>query len=78
MIHSHDTPDALSPGGYQPLNTKMRINWIDIGSFIFDTKLGQKVGFSDKSFAADGVFLEKMIAEGAMPFKSQKYLFVHN
>jgi glycosyltransferase involved in cell wall biosynthesis len=78
MIHSHDNPNALSAGGYQPFSTQMRINWIDIGSFIFDTKIGQKVGFSDKSFAADGVFLEKMIAAGARPSKNDKYLFVHN
>jgi len=70
MIHSHL--------GYQPLATQPRLNWIDIGAFIFDTKLGQRAGFEDKSFAADGIFFEKMIKNGARAFKNEKYLYVHN
>jgi glycosyltransferase involved in cell wall biosynthesis len=78
MIHSHEFLDPNNPNGYQPLRTGLRLGAIDIGAFIFDTKLGQRVGFSNKSFEADGHFLEGLIALGARAYKVEKYLFVHN
>ena len=78
MIHSHMTYRSPSPIGYQPLYTQTQLGWIDIGSFIFNTKLGQAAGFSDRGFDADGLFLERMMRNGARAFKIEKFLFVHN
>jgi len=78
MIHCHKKYRSHSPLGYHPLYTQMKLGWIDIGSFIFNTRKGQKAKFSDRSFDADGLFLERMIANGARSYKSDKFLFVHN
>lgn len=84
MIHSHPTrfrdPGSVWPKklSYRPMLTRPRLNRIDIGGFVFRTKLGQRVGFQDKSFAADGIFLEEMKRHGAKLAKVPDYLFVHN
>lgn len=78
MIHSHKFLNPINPNGYQPLITGTKLGTIDIGAFIFKTSLGQKVGFVDKSFEADGYFFESLIKIGARAHKVDKYLFVHN
>ena len=78
MVHSHKILDLPNPIGYQTLKTEPRLNRIDIGAFVFRAEIGKKVGFIDKSFAADGIFFESMLEVGANLKKIEKTLFVHN
>lgn len=84
MIHSHRSPFKDKPFSrprelpYRPFVTQPKKNRIDMGSFIFRTDLGQKAGFEDKSFGADGIFFEKMLKFNPIVVKVEEYLFVHN
>lgn len=78
MVHSHVFHDLPNPIGYQTLYTEIILNRIDMGAFIFKTKLGQKVGFSSRAFEADWLFLEEMLHFKPTISKVEKVLFVHN
>lgn len=78
MVHSHKLLSLPNTSGYQTLVTQPRINWIDIGAFVFRTELGKQTGFKSRDFAADGVFFESMLRDGARCLKIEKVLFVHN
>lgn len=84
MIHSHHSPfrdhtfSRSRDLPYRPFVTKPKMNRIDMGSFIFRTQLGQKAGFEDKSFGADGIFFERMLKFNPNVIKVNEYLFVHN
>ena len=78
MVHSHIRYDQPNPIGYQAFITKPHINYIDMGSFIFRTDLGKKVGFKSRSFEADGVFFEELKNNTERITKVKKILFVHN
>ena len=71
LLHSHYD--------YKVFSTKPMINHIDMGAFIVKTKVARKVGFTDHSFAADGIFVEKLMqVDGLKRGKIKKVLFVHN
>ena len=78
MVHNHIIPSLPNPIGYQTLITEPRATRIDMGSFVFRTCLGKEVGFTDKSYGADGYFFEAMRDRGARIAKIRKVLFVHN
>lgn len=78
MVHSHKITELPNPIGYQTLITEPRLNRIDVGSFVFNGKIGREVGFNDRGFAADGIFFEKLLSKTDKIFKISKVLFVHN
>ena len=66
---------------YNVLRSMPKKGCIDIGSFIVKSEMAREVGFKDKSFAADGVFVEKLMERYRGKIKSAKVeqvLFVHN
>ncbi len=84
MIHSHHMRHRDSVFSrkrllaYRPLVTRPKVNFIDMGAFVFRTELGQSAGFADKTYAADGIFFERMLAARPKVVKVNDYLFVHN
>lgn len=81
MIHNHNRPGDREQGPYKPFITFPQKNHIDMGAFIVRTSIAQSVGFGDKSFAADGVFVDKIMAsrDGGIRWgKLDQILFVHN
>jgi hypothetical protein len=78
MVHSHKINELPNPIGYQTLITEPRLNRIDMGSFVFNGKIGREVGFNDRSFAADGMFFEELLSKTDKISKISKVLFVHN
>jgi hypothetical protein len=78
MVHSHKILELPNPIGYQTLITEPRLNRIDMGSFVFNGKIGREVGFNDRSFAADGIFFEELLSRTDKISKISKVLFVHN
>ena len=78
MVHNHVFEDLPNPIGYQVLVTEPKLNRIDMGAFIFETKIGKKVGFNSRLFEADWDFFEGLIRSGASYKKIEKVLFVHN
>jgi len=78
MVHNYRFEDLPNPVGYQTLITEPRIDRIDMGSFIFRTQLGKSIGFTDRSYKADGVFFEALTAVTTNIVKIPKVLFVHN
>ena len=78
MVHNYKFEDLPNPVGYQTLITEPRLDRIDIGSFIFRTQLGKSIGFTDRSYKADGIFFEALSAATTNIYKISKVLFVHN
>ena len=81
MIHSHERPGERSQTSYKPFVTFPSLNHIDMGAFIVRADLAQSAGFADKSYAADGVFVERIMRSGVRPVRWGKVddvLFVHN
>jgi len=80
VLHSHENAgDTVAPA-YSVLTTEPRMNRFDVGAGVFRTSLAKSVGWRDRSFAADGVFIEDVMASDARPkvVKIPQVLFVHN
>ncbi len=78
MVHNHVFLDLPNPVGYQVLISQPVLNRIDMGAFIFRTKIGQQIGFNSRAFEADWDFFDSMQTAGARLSKIEKVLFVHN
>lgn len=81
MIHSHNRPGNRSQTSYKPFVTFPSLDHIDMGAFIVRADLAKKAGFADKSYAADGVFIERIMRSSDRPLRWGKVddvLFVHN
>jgi hypothetical protein len=63
MVHSHRNPGAYKQDDYHLFDTFPRMNYVDIGNFIIRTKIAQKVGFADHSYAADGAFVDNILTQ---------------
>lgn len=74
MIHSHF--------GYSLLSTILQKYYIDMGAFAIKLTLAKKIGITDRTDVADGVFVEACLKEcnrvGMTTHKSEKILFIHN
>ena len=62
MIHSHRNPGRYRRDDYHLFDSYPRMRYIDIGNFIVRRSIAQEVKFSDKSFSADGVFIERIMS----------------
>jgi glycosyltransferase involved in cell wall biosynthesis len=72
MVHSFS--------GFHEFITEPRKLRVDIGCFIIRTEIAKSVGFMDKSFEADGSFIDDVMSryEGKLRWgKVDKLLFVH-
>jgi|688.fasta_scaffold83839_4 hypothetical protein len=78
MVHNHIFNDLPNPVGYQVLISEPIMNRIDMGCFIFKTRIGQDVGFNSRAFEADWDFFQSLLDAGAKYSKVEKVLFVHN
>jgi hypothetical protein len=85
MVHSHlDSKQEemrYQADTYGFFSTYPKNFKVDIGCFIVRTELAKQVGFRDKSFTGDGVFVEDIIASVGKEIrigKLKKILFVHN
>jgi glycosyltransferase involved in cell wall biosynthesis len=80
MVHSHVFPELPNPFGYQALEVEPRRRRVDVGCFIFRTRLGKNIGWRDKGFEGDATFFEDLISQQPKPIlgKISKVLFVHN
>lgn len=84
MVHSHNHPGSTKLPAYSYFDTSFKINHLDMGAAIVKTNLAKKVGFSDKSYAADAVYFESI--DQSMRLKGEKLsivkiprvLLVHN
>lgn len=70
MVHSHRK--------WSPLETKPCRGSVDIGSFLASRRIVEAVPWPDHSFAADGLWVEAMVAKGAKTTKIKATLFMHN
>ena len=80
VLHSHENAgDTVAPA-YSVLTTEPRMNRFDVGAGVFRTTLAKSVGWRDRGFAADGVFIEDIMASATKPrlVKIPQVLFVHN
>jgi hypothetical protein len=68
--------------GYEILQTRVQVMYIDMGSFITRMDVAKKVGFNHQHEQADGVFAEECAAEcarmGLRVVGIPKALFCHN
>jgi len=80
ILHNYPNVNFDGAGPYNVLNSSPRQDHIDISNFIVRTELAQKVGFTDRSFGADGIFVEKLVKTfPAMRIgKVRSCLSVHN
>ncbi len=62
MIHSHRNPGPFTRDDYLPFDSYPMMKFVDIGNFIVRRRIAQEVGFEDRSFAADGVFIDKIMS----------------
>jgi len=64
------------------MDTKIKFTHIDIGSFIFKTDIGKKVGYKHKDFNADWKFVrryrKRMLENGLKDVKIAQTLYIHN
>jgi hypothetical protein len=78
MVHS----GHWGPGEYQVIDTKIEVCQIDIGSFAVKLPLAKKIGITDTTAVADGIYAEACLAEcnatGLAIAKTERILFVHN
>lgn len=76
MVHSHDAYGLT----YYVLITEPRMNRFDVGSGVFRTDLARAVGWRSRDFAADGIFIQDVVAHkpNLKIEKIDKVLFVHN
>lgn len=67
---------------YYHFVTKFGINTCDMGSFIVRTSLAKEIGFSNRSYAADGVFMEALkinvAGKGMTINKVNSTMLIHN
>ena len=58
----------------------LRMRKFDMGSFVIQSKLFQEIGFSSRSFEADGIFIESLVTEypNTTVAKLNQCLFFHN
>lgn len=61
MIHSHKNPGKYKQDDYHLFDSYPKRKYMDMGNFIVRRELAQEVGFADKSYTADGVFIDKLI-----------------
>jgi hypothetical protein len=61
MIHSHRNPGLYRQDDYHLFESFPQLNYVDIGNFIVRTVPALSVGFAEKSYAADGIFIERLI-----------------
>jgi glycosyltransferase involved in cell wall biosynthesis len=81
MIHSHNNPGVYIQQPYNLFKSFPKLNYIDIGNFIVKTSIAKDVGFKDRSFGADGIFVEQIrmrYGERLRIGKVTNILFVHN
>lgn len=84
MTHSHIDVGGKKKSSYSFFDVFYKRNYIDIGAAIVNTELAQKVGFVDKSFAADATYFENILKkkneEGSKlnVIKIPRVLLVHN
>jgi hypothetical protein len=85
MVHSHldsgQKEMRYQADTYGFFSTFPKNFKVDIGCFIVRTVLAKQVGFRDKSFTGDGIFVEDIIAAAGEELrigKLNKILFVHN
>jgi hypothetical protein len=68
--------------GYNVLNTQIKENFIDMGSFIVKLDVAQHVGFNHTHVSADGRYAVECLAEcqkrGLIAVKINKPLFIHS
>jgi hypothetical protein len=73
---------VLSGIGYQLLPTILKVYHVDMGAFVVNLPLAQRVGINNLTGIADGLFAEDCVREckilGLMTTKIAKILFVHN
>jgi glycosyltransferase involved in cell wall biosynthesis len=80
VVHSHENAgDTIAPP-YSVLITEPRMNRFDVGAGVFRTELARAVGWRSRGFAADGVFIEDVLAfkPDVKIEKIDQVLFVHN
>jgi hypothetical protein len=63
MVHSHPNPGKYKQDDYHLFDSFPRKNYVDIGNFIIRTAIAQRVGFADHSYAADGEFIDRVMAQ---------------
>lgn len=63
MIHSHRNPGKYRQDDYHLFESFPQLYYVDIGNFIVRTDRALAVGFADKSYAADGVFIERLLEQ---------------
>lgn len=67
---------------YNVLQSRIKVGWIDMGSFIVKLDLAKKVGFNHTVEVADGIYAEECAAEcrkrGLMIVGIPRPLFIHN
>jgi hypothetical protein len=63
MIHSHRNPGGYRQDDYHLFDSFPELYYVDIGNFIVRTDRALSIGFADKSYAADGVFIDRLIEE---------------
>jgi hypothetical protein len=67
---------------YINMISQPKLNYIDMGAFIVDLKIAQKVRFIHMEASADGVYCEECVAEiakqGMRTEHVDKTLFIHN
>jgi glycosyltransferase involved in cell wall biosynthesis len=81
MVHNYDWRPRGGKDSYNAFITEPRKDRVDIGCFIVKTAVAKEVGFRDRSFAADGTFVDDIMAfrGGVIQWgKVDKVLFVHN
>ncbi len=61
MIHSHENPGEYKQDDYHVFDSYPRLNYVDVGNFIVRRRCALQVGFEDKSFGADGIFVERLM-----------------
>lgn len=80
-VHNHlDLRTADRQCGYGLLNSKLQMDWIDMGSVAVKSNIATKVGFPFRHYAADWQFFEACLKD-ITPDKIEKInkiLFVHN
>lgn len=63
MIHSHKNPGKYRQDDYHLFDSFPQMNYVDVGNFIIRTDRARAVGFTDTSYAADGVFVERVMEQ---------------
>ena len=81
MIHSHNNPGVYFQQPYELFKSFPKKNYIDVGNFIVRTSIAKEVGFNDRSFDADGTFVDEIMHRYTGKIRIGKLdnvLYVHN